>query len=60
MSEYGVEENVYHSRSIDGNHCMKLGEKGTPTIQSAAPSIWEHTGGESEERYHPGVFGGAS
>jgi hypothetical protein len=32
MSAHGIDENVYHARSLDGNHCMKLGEKGTPIM----------------------------
>ena len=32
MSAHGVDENVYHSRSIDGNHCMKFGENGTKIV----------------------------
>ena len=32
MSANGVDENVYHKRSIDGNHCMKYGENGTKIV----------------------------
>ena len=32
MINNGVDKNVYHSGSIDGNHCMKFGERGSNII----------------------------
>ena len=32
MCANGVDENVYHNRSIDGNHCMKFGENGKEIV----------------------------
>ena len=32
LNRNGVDENVYHKRSIDGNHCMKLAEKGDAIV----------------------------
>ena len=32
MGNNGVDKNVYHKGSIDGNHCMKLGENGTAIV----------------------------
>mmetsp|Transcript_32260 Transcript_32260/g.55049 ORF Transcript_32260/g.55049 Transcript_32260/m.55049 type:complete len:100 (+) Transcript_32260:975-1274(+) len=37
MSANGVDENVYHKRSIDGNHCMKFGENGSKIIEDVTP-----------------------
>jgi len=51
MSEYGVEENVYHSRSIDGNHCMKLGEKGTPIVDRVKAEMKKVINNEKNVEY---------
>ena len=32
MSAHGVDENVYHKHSIDGNNCMKYGENSTKIV----------------------------
>ena len=32
LNANGVDENVYHKRSIDGNHCMKLAQNGTKIV----------------------------
>ena len=32
MCANGVDENVYHNRSIDGNHCIKFGDNGKEIV----------------------------
>jgi hypothetical protein len=32
LNLFGVDENVYHKRSIDGNHCIKLAENGDAIV----------------------------
>ena len=41
MNDHGVDENVYHKKSIDGNHCMKLGEKGTEIVDQVTKGMRE-------------------
>ena len=39
MSKYGVDENVYHKGSIDGNHCIKLGQNGTEIVDEVTSAM---------------------
>mmetsp|Transcript_41414 Transcript_41414/g.86931 ORF Transcript_41414/g.86931 Transcript_41414/m.86931 type:complete len:355 (-) Transcript_41414:50-1114(-) len=39
MSNHGVDENVYHKRSIDGNHCMILGMKGEKIVDEISTEM---------------------
>jgi len=39
MSSNGVDENVYHKRSIDGNHCMNFGENGSKIVDQVTDEM---------------------
>jgi len=39
MGDHGVDENVYHKRSIDGNHCLNFGKNGQKIIADVAEEM---------------------
>ena len=39
MTKNGVDENVYHKGSIDGNHCMILGQNGTKIVNEVTAEM---------------------
>jgi len=41
MNDHGVDENVYHKKSIDGNHCLAFGDKGTEIVDQITKEMRE-------------------
>ena len=51
MSQNGVDENVYHSGSIDGNQCVKYGEKGDAIISQITEEMGKVIKNETNRKY---------
>jgi hypothetical protein len=51
MNANGVDENVYHKRSIDGNKCMKFGENGSKIVDQVDEEMKKHIKDEKNVQY---------